>query len=77
MFAGTGFCLPENSGKWPALPGPIYPCNCCLVLVGFSARVALFVVRKWKKFSTVHGVSTVHGYCSRGAVHRHCSHTEG
>ncbi|GKU89520.1 hypothetical protein SLEP1_g3646 [Rubroshorea leprosula] len=24
-----------NSGKLPALPSPIYPCNCCLVLIGF------------------------------------------
>ncbi|GKV41946.1 hypothetical protein SLEP1_g49413 [Rubroshorea leprosula] len=31
MFAGSGFCLPKNSGKLPALPSPIYPCSCCLV----------------------------------------------
>ncbi|GKV50370.1 hypothetical protein SLEP1_g57077 [Rubroshorea leprosula] len=44
MFAGTGPCLPENSGKLPALPSIIYPCNCCLVLSGFSALELPFLL---------------------------------
>ncbi|GKU99859.1 hypothetical protein SLEP1_g12642 [Rubroshorea leprosula] len=34
-----------NSGKLPGLLSPIYPCSCCLVLIGFLLLNCPFTVR--------------------------------